>query len=86
MFFMRTPQILAIDPEFVKEVMIKNFKYFHDNDYAGFTDPEIDPIFSRNPLVLAGEVWKEKRSEITPAFTPARVYTILNYFYYQIFL
>lgn len=70
---MRTPQILAIDPEFVKEVMVKNFKNFHDNDYAGFIDPEIDPIFSRNPLVLAGEEWKEKRSEITPAFTPARV-------------
>lgn len=80
---MRTPQILAIEPEFVKEVLVKNFKNFHDNDFAGFVDSEIDPIFSRNPLVLAGEDWKEKRSEITPAFTPARVYIINFYFFFN---
>lgn len=36
-------------------------------------DKNKDPIFSRNPFVLRGEEWKEKRAEITPAFTSNRV-------------
>lgn len=70
---MRTPQILAIDPDFIKDVMIKNFKSFHDNDFSDVVDKETDPLFGRNPFVLTGEEWKEKRGEITPAFTPTRV-------------
>lgn len=72
-FLVRTPQLLAIEPEFVKEVMIRNFKNFHDNDLADLIDKEYDPIFSRSPFFLKGQAWKEKRSEITPAFTPPRV-------------
>lgn len=34
---------------------------------------ETDPLFGRNPFVLTGEEWKEKRGQITPAFTPARL-------------
>lgn len=37
------------------------------------TDKKKDPIFARNPFMLRGEEWKEKRAEITPAFTPSRV-------------
>lgn len=36
-------------------------------------DKETDPIFSRNPFMLKGEEWKEKRAEITPAFTNTKV-------------
>lgn len=72
-FFMRTPQILAIDPKFVKEIMIKNFKNFQDNDFVGFFEKESDPIFGRNQFFLGGYEWREKRAEITQAFTPARV-------------
>lgn len=70
---MRKPQILAIEPDFIKEIVIKNFKNFHDNDFVGFFDITADPIFGKNPFVLSGEEWKEKRSEITPAFTSSRL-------------
>lgn len=69
----RTPQILAIEPEFVKDVLIKNFKNFHGSDFIDMIDKDSDPIFGRNPFFLKGEEWKEKRAEITPAFTPSRV-------------
>lgn len=36
-------------------------------------DKDSDPIFGRNPFLLKGEEWKEKRAEITPAFTSLRV-------------
>lgn len=36
-------------------------------------DKETDPLFARNPFLLKGEAWKEKRAEITPAFTTSRL-------------
>lgn len=32
-------------------------------------------MLGRNPFMLQGEEWKEKRSEVTPAFTNIRVST-----------
>lgn len=40
-----------------------------------------DPIFGRNPFMLTGDQWKEKRAEITPAFTPTRVIRFVMYSY-----
>ncbi|XP_037922904.1 probable cytochrome P450 28d1 [Hermetia illucens] len=37
------------------------------------TDKEIDPLFGRNPFILSGEEWKQKRSEVTPALTNIRI-------------
>uniref|UniRef100_A0A240SY17 Cytochrome n=1 Tax=Lutzomyia longipalpis TaxID=7200 RepID=A0A240SY17_LUTLO len=72
----RSPSILIIDPESVKEVLIKNFRSFADNSFAEFVDKESDPIFARNPFMLTGTEWKEKRAEITPAFTTNRIKTM----------
>jgi cytochrome P450 len=57
----------------VKDVLISNFKNFNENDLSDMFDKESDPIFGRNPFLLNGNEWKEKRAEITPAFTMSRV-------------
>lgn len=75
---MRSPQILAIEPEFIKSLLITNFKNFHESDFFDMIDKEYDPIFGRNPFFLEGDEWKEKRAEIIPAFTPSRVSIILS--------
>uniref|UniRef100_A0A1L8E4F6 Putative cytochrome n=1 Tax=Nyssomyia neivai TaxID=330878 RepID=A0A1L8E4F6_9DIPT len=72
----KTPSILVIDPEIVKEVLIKNFRSFADNSFAELIDKDADPIFGRNPFMLKGTEWKEKRAEITPAFTTNRIKTM----------
>jgi len=36
-------------------------------------DTEQDPLFAQNPFFLKDEEWKEKRAEITPAFTVNRL-------------
>jgi cytochrome P450 family 6/cytochrome P450 family 28 len=33
----------------------------------------MEPVMARNPFILKGQEWKEKRAEITPAFTNNRV-------------
>lgn len=52
---------------------MKNFKSFHDNEFGDVFDRETDPLFGLNPFMLKGEEWKEKRAEITPAFTTNRL-------------
>jgi hypothetical protein len=47
------PVLLIRDPELIKTVLVKEFNSFHDNDFQ--SDPEVDPLFSRNPFVLTGE-------------------------------
>ena len=34
---------------------------------------DADPLLARNPFLLRGDEWKEKRAEITPAFTTSRL-------------
>ncbi|KFB35513.1 AGAP003343-PA-like protein [Anopheles sinensis] len=69
----RTPAILVLKPALLKDVLIKNFKNFQDNEFADSINKESDPIFGRNPFMLKGEEWKEKRAEVTPAFTTSRM-------------
>ncbi|XP_059618987.1 probable cytochrome P450 28d1 [Phlebotomus argentipes] len=73
---MRQPHILVIDPLLVKQVLISEFHSFADNSFAHFTDKKTDPIFGRNPFILKGKEWEEKRAEITPAFTTSRIQTM----------
>uniref|UniRef100_A0A1L8E4E5 Putative cytochrome n=1 Tax=Nyssomyia neivai TaxID=330878 RepID=A0A1L8E4E5_9DIPT len=70
---MRTPQLMVTDAAIAKDILINKFKNFHDNEFADMTDKERDPVFGRNPFLLKGEEWKQKRAEITPAFTQLRI-------------
>ncbi|XP_044262899.1 cytochrome P450 6g1-like [Tribolium madens] len=66
-----TPIILIRDPELIKEVTLKSFGNFHDNDM--YIDKKIDPIIGRNPFFLRGEEWKTVRQQLTPGFTSGKM-------------
>ncbi|KAG5871739.1 hypothetical protein JTB14_017892 [Gonioctena quinquepunctata] len=66
-----TPCILIRDPDFLKNVVVRDFKNFHDNDVE--IDMEIDPIFGRNPAALKGAVWKSTRAQLTTCFTSGKM-------------
>lgn len=72
-FSNRSPRILITSAELVKDILSKNFKNFHDNEFGELTNKEIDPLLGRNPFLLTGDEWKAKRAEITPAFTTSRM-------------
>ncbi|XP_055710227.1 probable cytochrome P450 28d1 [Phlebotomus papatasi] len=72
-FNMRQPQYLVTDAIIARDILINKFKNFHDNEFSEMANKEKDPIFGRNPFMLRGEEWKEKRAEITPAFTQLRI-------------
>lgn len=69
---MRSPQIIAIDPKLAQEIWTAKFHNFEANQFAT-VNKDVDPIFGRNPFGLVGKEWKEKRAEISPGFTSARI-------------
>lgn len=73
----RQPRLLLLDPEVIKDITIKYFKYFQGTEFFDRVDKKSDPLFGNHPFFLAGDEWKTKRSEITPAFTNTRVSFLL---------
>lgn len=72
-FLLKKPQILLLDLEIIKHVLVTNFKNFSDNSISYQVDLKMDPIFGGCPENLQGKDWKKLRATILPAFTPARV-------------
>lgn len=67
------PRLVVFEPEVIKDVLVRNFKNFHDNEFSDMTNKDENPFFARNPFFLKGEEWKQKRSELLPAFTVSRL-------------
>uniref|UniRef100_A0A336LXR4 CSON009724 protein n=1 Tax=Culicoides sonorensis TaxID=179676 RepID=A0A336LXR4_CULSO len=68
-----TPQLMILNSEVAREVLVKSFKNFHINGFEKMLNEKSDPLLAYNPFFLTGDAWKDKRSEITPAFSPARI-------------
>ena len=41
-YIFHTPGLLAVDLDFVKDVLVKDFEYFHDRGIP--LDPDVDPL------------------------------------------
>lgn len=72
-FLLKKPQILLLDPELIKNVLVTNFKNFSDNSISYQIDLKMEPIFGGCPENLQGKDWSKLRSTISPAFTQSRV-------------
>lgn len=64
------PAILIRDAELVKNVLTRDFQYFHDRGV--YCNPKSDPM-SANVFALPGEEWKSLRTRLTPAFTSGKL-------------
>jgi hypothetical protein len=79
-FNFRSPRLLIIDPEIVKDVMVKYFKAFQATEFYGRIDEKSDPLFGNHMFFQIGDDWKNTRQSISPAFTNNRVsLTFVNF-------
>lgn len=69
------PTLLACDPEFVRNVLIKDFQYFSDR---GVYKDEKNDALSGHLFSLEGERWKNLRVKLTPTFTSSKMRSIFS--------
>lgn len=72
-FNFRSPKLLVLDPEIIRDILVKYFKYFQGNELTDRIDTKSDPLFGNHSFFLTGDAWKAKRAEISPAFSNSRV-------------
>lgn len=70
MFFFWKPNLVLVDPELVKLVMLKEFQSFSSRPFHA--DTKNDPL-TGNLLNLNGDEWKFMRSKLTPTFTSGKM-------------
>lgn len=69
-----TPSLVLRDPDIIKDVLIKDYLSFNEND-LGF-DENQDPLLAQNPFVTTGEKWKQSRALLSPLFTSGKMKTL----------
>lgn len=64
------PIAIASDPEFIKQVMIKDFAHFQDRGM--YTNERDDPL-SAHLFSIGGAKWRRLRAKLTPTFTSGKM-------------
>ena len=63
--FYLSPTLVAIDPELIKNILVRDFSSFHDRGI--YFNKKDDPL-TANLLTLEGAEWRERRAKLTPIF------------------
>ena len=69
-YLLTRPALLINDPVLVRDIMIKDFQYFHDRGL--YVDEVNDPL-SGHIFSLPGLKWRKLRVKLTPTFTSGKL-------------
>lgn len=69
-YFFVTPDIVICDLETVKNVLVRDFEYFHNRGV--YNNVKDDPL-SGNLFTIEDQAWKNMRAKVTPTFTSGKM-------------
>ncbi|XP_063236620.1 probable cytochrome P450 6a13 [Bacillus rossius redtenbacheri] len=75
LFVATTPVLMLRDPELVRKVLVEHFECFTDRFAAR---PDEHSPMATNIFQACGSQWRFLRSKMTPAFSPARLRTMVD--------
>ncbi|KAJ0170109.1 hypothetical protein K1T71_014037 [Dendrolimus kikuchii] len=70
-FRSKTPELIIIDPEYVRRIMIQDFGNFHSRGLI-WHKKVVQPLY-RNLFFLEGDNWKLLRQRMTPIFSSGKL-------------
>ncbi len=70
LFARRTPLLIVKDPEFIKDILIKDFTVFSDRGMS--VNEKVEPL-SQHLFSLEPERWRPLRTKLSPVFTSGKL-------------
>lgn len=71
------PMLLLRDLDLIKKITVKDFEYFID--HRSLMDEVMEPLIGRNLFSLSSEEWKDMRATLSPAFTSAKMRSMVPF-------
>nr|AVL92845.1 CYP450 [Locusta migratoria] len=69
MYILIQPILVTVDPDFIRDVLVKDFAIFHDR---GIKVDEKEPL-GKHLFLLGGNKWRRLRVKLTPTFTSGKM-------------
>ncbi|XP_061394730.1 probable cytochrome P450 28a5 [Musca vetustissima] len=72
-FNCRTPLLMITNADLIKQILVKDFQKFRDNEISTMVDEKSDFTMANNPTAMKGDEWVERRAELLPGLAMTRL-------------